>query len=193
VGCTPLSKKPQPLSKKPQPLSKKTDPDFSDVGPRIDIAGCFSPTVQSRFSENALSWPSNKWTPSKPSGILMYWKASVSGSWSDQYAGLVSTLFRKIKLNIGMRTSPMRQLCLLTTLIVVSGTTNVAAMPLTPFRYETQAQRHCPDDTVVWLDFRKGIYYFKRQNRYAQGSTGSFVCREEARSNDYRRSLLGLR
>lgn len=69
----------------------------------------------------------------------------------------------------------MRQLCLLTTLIVASGTTNVAGMPLTPFRYETQAQRHCPDDTVVWLDFRKGIYYFKRQNRYAQGSTGSFV------------------
>jgi hypothetical protein len=46
---------------------------------------------------------------------------------------------------------------------------------------------------VVWLDFRKGIYYFKRQKRYAQGNTGSFVCRDEARSNGYRRSLLGLR
>ncbi len=30
------------------------------------------------------------------------------------------------------------------------------AAPLTPFRYEGQAQRHCPADTVVWLDFRKG-------------------------------------
>ena len=75
----------------------------------------------------------------------------------------------------------------------VAGSTKAVAIPLTPFRYEAQARRHCPDDTVVWLDFRKGIYYFKRHNRYAQGSTGSFVCREEARSNGYRRSLLGLR
>ncbi len=87
----------------------------------------------------------------------------------------------------------MRQVCLLTAFVVAASTTNAAATPLTPFRYEAQAQRHCPDDTVVWLDFRKGIYYLKRHNRYAQGSTGSFVCREEARSNGYRRSLLGLR
>jgi hypothetical protein len=81
--------------------------------------------------------------------------------------------------------------CLLTALIV--GATDAAATPLNPFRYEAQARRHCPVDTVVWLDFRKGIYYFKQQKRYAQGSTGSFVCREEARGNGYRRSLLGLR
>ena len=82
--------------------------------------------------------------------------------------------------------------CLLATLIFACGATNATATPLSPFRYEAQAQRHCPGDTVVWLDFRKGIYYFKRQNRYGQGSRGSFVCREEARSNGYRRSLLGL-
>ena len=64
---------------------------------------------------------------------------------------------------------------------------------LTPFRYEAQAQRHCPADTVVWLDFRKEVYYLKRQKRYARSSTGSFVCLDEARSNGYRRSLLGLR
>jgi hypothetical protein len=29
------------------------------------------------------------------------------------------------------------------------------ALVLTPFRYEYQAQRHCPADTVVWLDFKK--------------------------------------
>jgi hypothetical protein len=84
-------------------------------------------------------------------------------------------------------------MCLLPALIVAGGATNAAATPLTPFRYEAQAQRHCPDDTVVWLDFRKGIYYLKRQKRYAQGLTGSFVCRDEARSSGYRRSLLGLR
>jgi hypothetical protein len=67
------------------------------------------------------------------------------------------------------------------------------ANPLTPFRSESQAKRHCPADVVVWLDLRKGIYYAKRQRRYASGLTGSFVCREEARTSGYRRSLLGLR
>jgi hypothetical protein len=92
-----------------------------------------------------------------------------------------------------MQNSLMRTVCFLTALIVAGSTTNAAATSLSPFRYEGQAQRHCPDDMVVWLDFRKGIYYSKRQNRYGQGSAGGFVCREEARSNGYRRSLLGLR
>jgi hypothetical protein len=82
-------------------------------------------------------------------------------------------------------------MCLLTALTV--GATNAAASPLTPFRNEAQAQRHCPVDTVVWLDFQKAIYYRKPQKRYARGSTGSFVCLEEARRSGYRRSLLGLR
>ena len=77
--------------------------------------------------------------------------------------------------------------------IIACGVACAFATPLTTFRYEAQAQRHCPADMVVWLDFRKRIYYFSHQKRYAQGSTGSFVCREEARSGGYRRSMLGLR
>jgi hypothetical protein len=69
----------------------------------------------------------------------------------------------------------------------------VDARPLTPFRYEAQAQRHCSADTVVWLDFRTGRYYLKGQKRYARGQNGSFVCRSEARDNGYRRSPLGIR
>jgi hypothetical protein len=84
-------------------------------------------------------------------------------------------------------------ICLATALIVAGCATNAAAMPLSPFRHEAQAQRHCRVDTVVWLDFRSGIYYLKRQKRYAQGSSGSFVCLDEARRSGYRRSLLGLR
>jgi hypothetical protein len=94
---------------------------------------------------------------------------------------------------LSMQVLRTHAMCLLTALIVVGCATNAAATPLSPFRYEAQAQRHCPVDTVVWLDFRKEIYYLKRQKRYAQGSTGSFVCLNEARSNGYRRSLLGLR
>lgn len=92
-----------------------------------------------------------------------------------------------------MQIVPTHAMWLLTALIVAGGATHAAATPLNPFRYESQAQRHCPVDTVVWLDFRKGIYYLKRHQRYARGSTGSFVCLDEARSNGYRRSLLGIR
>lgn len=67
------------------------------------------------------------------------------------------------------------------------------ALPLTPFRYEGQAQRHCPADTVVWLNFHKRIYYSKGQKRYARGPDGSFVCQSEARDSGYRRSLFGFR
>ena len=81
----------------------------------------------------------------------------------------------------------------LTASIVACGVASAIANPLTPFRYESQAQRHCRADAIVWLDLGKGIYYSKRQRQYGRGSTGSFVCREEARSSGYRRSLLGLR
>lgn len=77
--------------------------------------------------------------------------------------------------------------------IVVCGTGDGNAMPLTTYRYEAQAQRHCPGETVVWLDFRTRRYYLRGQKRYALGQTGSFVCRSEARDSGYRRSLLGLR
>jgi hypothetical protein len=82
---------------------------------------------------------------------------------------------------------------LLTALILAAGIGSPAALPLTLFRYEAQAQRHCPRDRVVWLDFRKGIYYAKGQKYYAQGFDGSFVCGNEARNSRYRRSMLGLR
>jgi len=83
-------------------------------------------------------------------------------------------------------------------LLVLLGMSSMAgsaatASPLTPFRYESQAQRYCPGDAVVWLDFRKGAYYSRRQKRYGQGFTGSFVCQKEARAGGFRRSLLGIR
>jgi hypothetical protein len=82
---------------------------------------------------------------------------------------------------------------LLVALIVTGGATKAAAVPLNPFRYEAQAQRHCPNGDVVWLDFSRGVYYLKGQKRYGQGAGGSFVCRDEARASRYRRSLFGVR
>jgi hypothetical protein len=78
-------------------------------------------------------------------------------------------------------------------MMLAAGAAQVSATPLTPFRYEAQAQRHCPGDKVVWLDFRKGVYYRKGQKLYGQGFDGSFVCLTEARASLYRRSPLGLR
>ncbi|SFO15769.1 hypothetical protein SAMN05216330_10219 [Bradyrhizobium sp. Ghvi] len=78
-------------------------------------------------------------------------------------------------------------------IVLGAGAPKVSATPLTPFRYEAQAQRHCPGDKVVWLDFRKGVYYRKGQKLYAQGFDGSFVCLSEARDSLYRSSPLGLR
>jgi len=82
---------------------------------------------------------------------------------------------------------------LLAAALIVSGVPAALASPLTPYRYEYQAQQHCPDDLVVWLDFKKGIYYGRGQRPYARGLNGSFACRAEVRAGGYRRSLLGLR
>jgi hypothetical protein len=81
----------------------------------------------------------------------------------------------------------------LTLAAVLAGTATATALPLTPFRYEGQAQLHCPGDTVVWLDFAKGKYYSKGQQLYGRGLNGSYVCREEARSSFYRGALIGSR
>jgi hypothetical protein len=87
----------------------------------------------------------------------------------------------------------LRAIAVITASIVTCNVTIAFAIPLTPFRYEAQAQRHCPADAIVWLDFQKRIYYFRGQRQYARGLKGSFVCRDEARRSGYRRSLLGLR
>jgi hypothetical protein len=81
----------------------------------------------------------------------------------------------------------------LVTVLVATSYASHASAQLSLFRTEMQAQEHCPNDTVVWLDFDKRIYYIKGQRLYAQGRTGTFVCQEEARRSRYRRSLLGRR
>ena len=91
-----------------------------------------------------------------------------------------------------MRGWPQASTFVLAALLVVDAG-SACAQTMTPFRNEGQAQRYCPGDVVVWLDFAKGIYYAKSQKLYGRGFDGSFVCRDEARSSGYRRSLLGLR
>ena len=83
--------------------------------------------------------------------------------------------------------------CAINIAAIFAGAADAVALPLTPFRTQDQAQRHCPGDTVVWLDFSKGKYYSKSQKLYGRGLNGSYVCREEARSSFYRGALIGSR
>jgi hypothetical protein len=94
---------------------------------------------------------------------------------------------------MGLNHEMIRSLNVALILIAALTTTEAGAQSLALFRYEDQAQRHCPADTVVWLDFKKHKYYVRGQRLYASGFHGSFVCLREARRNLYRRSLLGLR
>ena len=82
----------------------------------------------------------------------------------------------------------------LAAILAAAGAADAAAQaPLSLFPSAAQAQHHCPNDSVVWLDFKKRIYYLQGQRLYARGRTATYVCREEARQNGYRRSLLGRR
>jgi hypothetical protein len=87
-----------------------------------------------------------------------------------------------------------KQSCMwLVTALVATAYASHASAQLSLFQAEMQAQQHCPNDTVVWLDLHKRIYYVKGQRLYAQGRTGTFVCQEEARASRNRRSLFGRR
>jgi hypothetical protein len=81
---------------------------------------------------------------------------------------------------------------LIAVLIVVSPVKNASAQ-LSLFQTESQAQRQCPNDVVVWLDFQKGRYYVQGQRLYGKGRTAVFVCKKEADKSHYRRSWFGRR
>jgi len=59
-------------------------------------------------------------------------------------------------------------------------TVPVSAGTLQLFATETAAQQHCPNDTVVWLNTRTGIYHEKGMRWYGRTKSGAYVCRKEA-------------
>ena len=52
--------------------------------------------------------------------------------------------------------------------------------PLSTFPSETEAQQHCPTDTIVWLTIPTGVYHYKGERWYGNTIPGAFVCRKEA-------------
>jgi hypothetical protein len=51
---------------------------------------------------------------------------------------------------------------------------------LSQFTTEDAAQKHCPADTVVWLNARSGIYHLKGERWYGRTKHGAYVCKKEA-------------
>ncbi|HVM46672.1 MAG TPA: hypothetical protein VMU04_01530 [Candidatus Acidoferrum sp.] len=42
------------------------------------------------------------------------------------------------------------------------------------------AQQHCPNDEVVWLNTRSGVYHFQGERWYGNTEEGAYVCKKEA-------------
>jgi hypothetical protein len=50
----------------------------------------------------------------------------------------------------------------------------------TRFQSEQDAQKHCPADTVVWLNLNSKVIHYKGQRWYGRTKTGAYVCKKEA-------------
>jgi hypothetical protein len=57
-------------------------------------------------------------------------------------------------------------------------TTPISAQTL--FTTPQRAQRHCPDDTVVWLNVPTGVYHTAGSRWYGVTKSGAFVCERAA-------------
>jgi hypothetical protein len=50
----------------------------------------------------------------------------------------------------------------------------------TLFQSQDAAQARCPNDTVVWLNTRSGVYHFQGERWYGNTEHGAYVCEKEA-------------
>jgi hypothetical protein len=48
------------------------------------------------------------------------------------------------------------------------------------FKTEGNAQRHCPNDVVVWLNIPSGVFHFSGERWYGNTKNGAFVCKQAA-------------
>jgi hypothetical protein len=74
----------------------------------------------------------------------------------------------------------------------VAGTHAVAAAQFVQlFDTEAGAQKHCPSDTVVWLNLPSGVYHMKGERWYGRTKHGAYVCKTEADAAGDRETLNG--
>ena len=73
-------------------------------------------------------------------------------------------------------------------LALFAGAPAAAAEPLPPaqrFEFELWAQKHCPADTVVWVDATR-LTYNSSDERWYGRTNGAFACKGEAEKAGYR-------
>lgn len=59
------------------------------------------------------------------------------------------------------------------------------------FAVETEAQKHCPSDVVVWVNTPTAIYHLKGMRWYGNTNRGAYVCRKEGDQAGYRATKNG--
>jgi hypothetical protein len=59
------------------------------------------------------------------------------------------------------------------------------------FATETEGQKHCPADVVVWVNTPTGIYHFKGMRWYGNTKNGAYVCQKEGDRAGYRPTRNG--
>ena len=76
--------------------------------------------------------------------------------------------------------SLLLSIALLVGLLPIAVPTRAVAYSAHYFATAQSAQRHCPHDTVVWLNTRSGIYHYAGERWYGNTKYGAYVCEKEA-------------
>jgi len=76
-------------------------------------------------------------------------------------------------------------------LILLIGTAGAFSASVQLFSNEAEAQKHCPADTIVWVNTPSGVYHFRGERWYANTKNGAFVCRKEGDAVGYRATRNG--
>jgi hypothetical protein len=69
---------------------------------------------------------------------------------------------------------------LFTGVAILSTASAALAQGMQTFKDEQAAQRHCPADTVVWLNTTSASYHTKGDRWYGRTQRGAYVCKVEA-------------
>ena len=76
-------------------------------------------------------------------------------------------------------------------LFLVPVLTAYADISLTLYPMQKNAQQHCPNDEVVWLNTKTGIWHAQGARWYGATKQGAYVCKKEAAAAGDRGSLNG--
>ena len=85
----------------------------------------------------------------------------------------------------------MKKILFLVIICISFFLTSAYADGLVLFASESDAQKHCPKDIVVWLNLPTGIWHYKGTQWYGRTKHGSYVCQNEAKVAGDRASLNG--